>query len=375
MPSESPAKEISELLKVPVQFAGEYTFGGAATTLPSIPGLDVNGYGPLTVPLVDPAQTERLIARSLEINATAADPEELCVTWQLDATQVTITNKAWETGLAQLVATVADRLGCRHVPLSANLARLLVCGPGSIISCGEDVAVKSRKFATLFIQLPSAHEGGDLVVSEPDGTAVTFDFGAADGTSPFSPQYALFYDNAEHAFKPITSGYRIALVYSICWPEGHKQIDLLESLPTLRQLGNHLSTLGKEHRSFFFTLSQKHEPTTLGRQRIKALMGQDFARSNMIRAANAMLGESSAFTLYLVQSVRDVHNGPDLMRFRQSYPLWIDMETGKQYSSAQENINIGAMINPDGKSDEDLWSVEKKRLSGMSCLCLSKIFN
>ncbi|ORZ39576.1 hypothetical protein BCR44DRAFT_101519, partial [Catenaria anguillulae PL171] len=197
----------------------EFTFGGSADDLPGHPGLQVEGFGLVTLPLVDPAHAERLTqcGRMAPFGLgsdTVLDPQ-VRRTWQFDKAQVNITNPAWNRGIAKLMSTVATRLGCPDMPLECHFYKLLLYGPGCHFMRHRDTEKEDRMFATLVIQLPSAHQGGELVVYQPDGTAVTHDFGAADGTSAFAHHYALHYADAEHELKPVTSGYRVALVYSI----------------------------------------------------------------------------------------------------------------------------------------------------------------
>ncbi|ORZ29152.1 hypothetical protein BCR44DRAFT_1372848, partial [Catenaria anguillulae PL171] len=79
----------------------------------------------------------------------------------------------------------------------------------------RDTEKEPRMFATLVVQLPSVHQGGQLVVYHPDGTEFVHDFGGADRTAQYAPQFAVHYADCEHELKPVTAGYRLALVYSI----------------------------------------------------------------------------------------------------------------------------------------------------------------
>lgn len=65
--------------------------------------------------------------------------------------------------------------------------------------------------ATLVITLPSAHEGGELVVRH-EGQEATIDLAAK---SKFETQFAAFYADCEHEIRPVTSGFRLALVYNL----------------------------------------------------------------------------------------------------------------------------------------------------------------
>ncbi|ETW97697.1 MAG: hypothetical protein ETSY1_21640, partial [Candidatus Entotheonella factor] len=67
-------------------------------------------------------------------------------------------------------------------------------------------------FATLVVNLPSRHEGGSLVVSHDDETR-TIDFDGPAGA--YSMQYAAFYTDCKHEIEPVTSGYRVNLIYNL----------------------------------------------------------------------------------------------------------------------------------------------------------------
>ena len=64
---------------------------------------------------------------------------------------------------------------------------------------------------TLVVNLPSKHEGGELVVRF-DGREEVIDFSKA-GSYKFS--YAAFFADCEHELRKVTSGYRVCLVYNL----------------------------------------------------------------------------------------------------------------------------------------------------------------
>jgi hypothetical protein len=51
-----------------------------------------------------------------------------------------------------------------------------------------------------------------------------YDFGQSSQTAPFFNHYAVHYADAVHKVNPVTNGYRLVLVYSICLPENMKQL-------------------------------------------------------------------------------------------------------------------------------------------------------
>ncbi len=71
-------------------------------------------------------------------------------------------------------------------------------------------------FATLVVQLPSIFEGGSFVVYSYGGSeSQAFKLDAA--TAPYACHYVVHYADCEHEILPVTSGYRLTLVYSLCF--------------------------------------------------------------------------------------------------------------------------------------------------------------
>jgi predicted 2-oxoglutarate/Fe(II)-dependent dioxygenase YbiX len=66
-------------------------------------------------------------------------------------------------------------------------------------------------FGTLVVNLPSVHEGGELIVSH-GGQSYTYSFADGDG---FHPAFVAFYADCYHEVKPVTFGYRINLIYNL----------------------------------------------------------------------------------------------------------------------------------------------------------------
>ncbi|ORZ36444.1 hypothetical protein BCR44DRAFT_51446 [Catenaria anguillulae PL171] len=318
---ESTPGQIGVLFKNAVEHVGEFTFEGASQ-LPSRPGPEAEGYGPVTVPLVDPLAACGSVAPFGRGVETVVDPE-VRRTWRFGASHARNANTAWDTGLAQLVATVADRLGCPGMPLECHLYKLLLYWPG-------------------------CHCGGELVVYQPDGSALTRDFGAADGTNAFSPHFALHYADAELNLS-LLGRYCLALVYSICWPEGHEQIDLLQSLSAQRQLA---AQLGAHIDSFSYIFEHPCTPASIGKRRLKALKGKDRARANMIDAANKLLPKADRFVFSLVRGERVVSTGPEDRGSGMQFPTWIHVESGKQFPTRSRPASFPFM-----KKGLAMWKV------------------
>ncbi|EGZ25816.1 hypothetical protein PHYSODRAFT_487048 [Phytophthora sojae] len=167
VPEGGKCQTISKLLPRADRQAGEYSFGGRADTLPIVPGLVVKDVGPVSVPLTEEEATN-LIGKSKKSPfghkfETKLD-ENVRNSWQLEPDQVEINNPQWHTGIEEITATIAARLGYEGVPLSCQLYKMLIYGQGGHFVKHQDTEKEDGMIATLVVQLSSLHEGGDLVI-------------------------------------------------------------------------------------------------------------------------------------------------------------------------------------------------------------------
>ncbi|KAL2650323.1 hypothetical protein R1flu_018451 [Riccia fluitans] len=144
-------------------------------------------------------------------------------TWQLDPKRVSFEDTKWSDGLAVLTTQIAKRLGCAGVDLDVHLYKFLLYEPGGHFAKHRDTEKHHRMFATLVVQLPSIHKGGELSVFKQDVESV-YDFGQRTGQASHACHCAVHYADAEHAVKPIFEGYRLVLIYSICWPTTAQEV-------------------------------------------------------------------------------------------------------------------------------------------------------
>ena len=97
----------------------------------------------------------------------------------------------------------------------------MVYKQGGHILKHKDTEMDNRKFATLIIQLPSVYTGGELVVYDQNGDQQKkINFVYWRSKSEYSMHYAAHYADLHHEMLEVKSGYRLALVYSICWVTG-----------------------------------------------------------------------------------------------------------------------------------------------------------
>lgn len=190
------------------------TFCTSGCLPPALPGLDVAGVGAVALPLGKrQAGALKKLARQAPYGKgtqTLVDTDVRRV-WEIDADQVALANPEWPDIVDQAIRAAQTALGLEEQKLDAHLYKLLLYEPGSFFLSHRDGEKLDRMVATLVIALPSAHEGGQLVVRH-EGRQEIVDYGPK---SQFHTQFAAFYADCEHEIRPVTSGFRLALVYNL----------------------------------------------------------------------------------------------------------------------------------------------------------------
>ena len=168
-----------------VQTSGAFSVGG---TLPSIlPGLHVNGVGPIGLPLTE-HQAKALIQVS-ELapygrgEETIVDPE-VRRSWQISADDFNC-NPQWNEALRAAVDQIGKELGlsdCQSPEPYKLLVRRARFSPPTAIPKNP------QHVCDLSVNLPSAHEGGELIISHA-GQSQRYSF--AD-SSLFAPRFVAF---------------------------------------------------------------------------------------------------------------------------------------------------------------------------------------
>ena len=103
-------------------------------------------------------------------------------------------------------------MGIQKQAVTASLYKMLIYEPGDFFLPHKDSEKEKGMFGTLVIGLPSPHTGGELVIRFDDREEIV-DLSSA--ASNFKMPYVAFYADCEHEIKPVTSGYRVCLVYNL----------------------------------------------------------------------------------------------------------------------------------------------------------------
>lgn len=86
----------------------------------------------------------------------------------------------------------------------------MVYQTGDFFLSHKDAEKEKGMFGSLIINLPSHYTGGELSI-QFDGEEIIADF--AQDAANYTINCAAFYADCDHEIKPLTSGYRICLVY------------------------------------------------------------------------------------------------------------------------------------------------------------------
>ena len=176
---------------------------------------------------------------------------------------------------------------------------------------------KKGIFGTLVIQLPSIYTGGELIVYDVNGSEYKYDFGQAKGKSSELFHYAAHYADIEHEIREITSGYRIFLVYNLCWENENGHCLNTNDAETVSSLASSLSILNESLVPLAFILDHKYTDESFQNNGIKALKKSDRQRYNLLKNASDQLPEDKKLNFYVMSAhLKVVHADNNPRRFQ-----------------------------------------------------------
>ena len=287
-------------------------FASGACELPS-PGLWVEGIGPVALPLI-PFQAQQLIGVAEPApfgrGAETVIDAEVRRTWQIPATKVAFHGRSWTQTLEGIVRRTTAGLGVDG-GVTAQLHKLLLYGEGSFFREHRDTEKGNGMFGTLVLVLPSAHDGGELVIRHGD-REVTLDLRASD---PAEACFAAFYADCRHEVKPVVSGYRLALVYNLLRqgsrPEPPTYADERDGLTAL------LAAWGADDPlKLIYPLEHAYTPAALA---FDALKGADSARAMVLVAAAERSSCEAHLALVTIQESGSAEHGDGYGHRRRWY--------------------------------------------------------
>ncbi|MGP0064994.1 MAG: 2OG-Fe(II) oxygenase [Isosphaeraceae bacterium] len=202
---------------------GSFCVSGSVPAV--IPGLEVDGLGPIGLPLTTKTAKE---LKKLCHQAPYGKGEKTLVdtsvrrVWRMEPDHFSLKNPEWQRFIEETVKKVQEELGLESQKLEAHLYDLLLYERGGFFLPHRDGEKLDRMVATLVIVLPSSYQGGEIVIRH-EGQERTIDFAIAEN-SLFYNHFAAFYADCEHEIRPVREGYRLCLVYNLTLAKSKKSI-------------------------------------------------------------------------------------------------------------------------------------------------------
>ncbi|KAJ8520638.1 hypothetical protein ONZ45_g2560 [Pleurotus djamor] len=132
---------------------------------------------------------------------------------KLNATNLALN---FDLSAAGILDRVVKGLLTDESAIRADLYELNLHGVGSFCRPHKHAPRAESMFGSLVLVLPTPHEGGEVILRSKGLPEVRYDFSALF-TKQNQPSiiYTAFYGHVEHEVLPVTSGYRVTLVYGL----------------------------------------------------------------------------------------------------------------------------------------------------------------
>ena len=200
---------------------GSFCVSGSVPAV--LPGLEVEGLGPIGLPLTAKAAKE--LKKHCHQAPYGKGEKTLVDTsvrrvWRMEPDHFSLKNPEWQRFIEATVKKVQEELGLEKQKLEAHLYDLLLYEKGSFFLPHRDGEKLDRMVATLVIVLPSTYQGGEIVVRH-EGQERTIDFANVENALFFN-HFAAFYADCEHEIRPVREGYRLCLVYNLTLAKSKK---------------------------------------------------------------------------------------------------------------------------------------------------------
>jgi predicted 2-oxoglutarate/Fe(II)-dependent dioxygenase YbiX len=325
-----------------VKTSGTFSVSG---TLPSIsPGLKVKGVGNIALPLLE-QQAKSLIKLSQQ--APFGRGEETIIdtnvrnSWQIAAEDFELTNPQWQKALQEAIDQIGKQLGLDDCKIEFEQYKLLVYEEGGFFAAHRDTEKTPNMFGTLVINLPSEHKGGDLIVSH-GGQSHRYSFADSDG---FHPSFVAFYADCYHEVKPITSGYRICLIYNLAIADRKKKPLLSQQSKVIEDIGRAIQKWVRENsENPILTYLLEHSYTEQNIS-LSNLKHGDFAKASVL--LNAAEENGCQAFLCLVTYYRTSY-GETAYYSRYSSHYDLDEDDFEEYDVDEEEVYAHYFVSAKG---------------------------
>eukprot|EP00211_Chloroparvula_japonica_P002266 CAMPEP_0119158182 /NCGR_PEP_ID=MMETSP1310-20130426/53134_1 /TAXON_ID=464262 /ORGANISM="Genus nov. species nov., Strain RCC2339" /LENGTH=429 /DNA_ID=CAMNT_0007150807 /DNA_START=175 /DNA_END=1460 /DNA_ORIENTATION=+ len=311
---EDVVNELSDILVAgrSGEFVGKVAAGSNLTSLCPNPGLrvrppasaDPSAVRPpwQTIPLPLSDEHPEVVARLKEccVRSTfgrgdaVVHDESYRAGWEMDSDQFALATH-WLNFMKTVLTKVRTGLGLPSTfQYTAKPFKLLLYEKGDFFKTHRDTEKNTGMFASLVITLPSVHRGGRLVVRHQ---GECFGFGGEGDASLV--RFSAFYCDCEHELEPLTSGYRLALVYNLVASSGpNSAAPSADSLTAgIRSLETQLRTWTTSYPCKAVALQTNHQ---YSKESIRgSLKGQDASFAAMLSGVAKRLFSEQANPLVL----------------------------------------------------------------------------
>ena len=244
-------------------------------------------------------------------------------TWEVDASKINLSHPTWHAKQHEILQKTCETLGVVRGSenVHAQLYKLLIYEEGAMFKPHKDTEKASRMFGTMVICLPSAHEGGDLVVTFNGDTKLL----QSSIDSRWSSSCFAWYTDVLHEvrgmmpskcsvgcladvykIKPVLSGYRVVLTFNLVYtgqsvlPGLDTQVEHHQTLKTILSKWNANDDFLPQH--MIYLLAHEYTQANL---RLDHLKGADRHRVDTLVSA-AMATE---FEVMLCLVEREIQGG------------------------------------------------------------------
>ena len=242
-----------------------------------------------------PSQAKSVIIPAAE-KAPYGKGSETCLdenvrrAWQLDPKKITFEDpqQVWSSTVRRIAQEVRHKLGVTS-SVQANLYKMLLYEKDGHFVKHCDTEKEPGMFGTMILHLPCKYTGGELVV-EHKGQKKIIDYSDESQDGFF---VTAFYADCEHELKPLTSGYRLCLVYNLVVSSSKTSASVEETdVPSAENLAANLQNLQQlvkewndgsyENDVCGYLLDHKYTKTNLHFSQLK---GQDKEVVDLLRTA------------------------------------------------------------------------------------------
>ena len=277
------------------------------------PGLTIEGVGCVALPIT-PAQLEAIKTAATQApfgkGSTTVVDMSVRNSLQIDAKKVTMKNPAWEGALESLVHEIAIKLGLDGSGITCELYKLLLYELGGHFKRHHDSEKVEGMFGTLVVQLPSIFAGGAYRIRHA-GIERVFALG---GTEPPAAahgfHYVAHYADCDHEVEPLTSGLRLAAVYSLRWTASGAP----PPPPCMDAAVRLAARLASLDTCYGLLLEHAYTEASLLGVGMRALKGRDRAAAASLACASALMAQGPTgrgLALFLARAERIIVDHDD----------------------------------------------------------------